>query len=91
MQSIVGDCRPAVHERQLPGGSKGRSCCAFACMHGACGDILGARVRIPVSVNVYDAISGCRDPRADQIDDMLQGLLSGRQVKAPLRSLVEDG
>jgi DNA polymerase-1 len=62
----------------------------LACMHGACRDILGARVRIPVSVNVYDAISGYRDPRADQIEDMLQGLLSGRQAKAQLRRPVDD-
>jgi hypothetical protein len=61
-------------------------------MHaGGLQDILGVRVRIPVSVKAYDAISSYSDPRADQIETMLQGLLSGRQAKAQLRSLVEDG
>jgi hypothetical protein len=50
------------------------------CMDQACKDILGPRVRIPVEISVYDSDSGYRDPRADQIEGMLQEFLPNLQV-----------
>ena len=50
------------------------------CMDKACGDILGVQVRIPVEINVYDSNSGYRDPRADQIESMLQGIFSDKRL-----------
>ncbi len=49
------------------------------CMDEACKDILGTRVQIPVEINVYDSNSGYREPRADQIESLLQGVLTNQQ------------
>jgi len=46
------------------------------CMDQACRDILGTQVQIPVETNVYNSITGYRDRRADQIESMLQGVLT---------------
>ena len=51
------------------------------CMDQACRDILGTRVRIPVEINVYYSNSGYRDPRADQIESMLQGILTDQEAE----------
>ena len=50
-------------------------------MDQACKDILGTRVRIPVDISIYDSNSGYRDPRADQIESMLQGILTDQQAE----------
>lgn len=50
------------------------------CMDQACRDILGTRVQIPVEISIYNSDSGYRDQRADQIEEMLQGLLPHQQV-----------
>jgi len=52
------------------------------CMNQACKDILGTRVRIPVEISVYDSDSGYRDPRADQIENMLQTFLTDQRTEA---------
>jgi len=50
------------------------------CMDKACKDILSTHVRIPVEISAYNSDSGYHNPRADQIEGMLQGILYNQQV-----------
>ena len=54
-------------------------------MDQACKDILGTRAQIPVEISVYDSNSGYRDPRADQIESMLQGILTDQEAEVQPR------
>jgi hypothetical protein len=50
-------------------------------MDQACEDILGKQVKIPVEVNVYGALEGYPDPRAEKIDTMLKTVLNGAEQR----------
>lgn len=45
------------------------------CMDSACQDILGDKVKIPVDVHVYDAVTGYQDLRANAINQILNEVL----------------